>query len=144
MAKHRHCSAPALAARLAHFQQVTPSYGPGLFPCYTLADVPRTKNALEQCFGAHRYHERRATGHTGASPALVLRGAVRLVAWAATRLRSFTGAELAPAQLRPWQTRRQPLESRRQQRVRRSRLRRNSAAYLTRLEKDLLQLILPP
>ena len=144
MAKHQHRSAPALAAMLAHFQKVTQSYWPGLFPCYTLADVPRTNNDLEQVFGAHRYHERRATGRKGASPALVLRGAVRMVACAATRLRSFTGAELAPEHLRSWQTLRQQLESRRQQRVRRSRFRRNPAAYLARLEKDLLQLILPP
>ena len=144
MAKYQRRSAPILAAMLAHFQKVTRSYWPGLFHCYHLSDVPRTKNDLEQCFGAHRCHERRATGRKGASPALVLRGAVRLVAWAATRLRSFPGAELAPAQLRPWQTLRQQLENRRQQRVRRYRFRRNPAAYLERLEKDLLQLILPP
>ena len=129
---------------LTHFQKVTQSDWPGVFHGYTLADVPRTKNELEQCLGAHRYHERRATGRTGASPALGLRGVVRLGAYAATRLRSCTGAARAPEHLRPWQTRRQQLESRRQQRVRRSRFHRNPAADLARLEKDLLQLILPP
>jgi hypothetical protein len=144
MAKHQHRSAPILAAMLAHFHKVTRSYWPGLFHCYHRSDVPRTNNDLEQVFGAHRYHERRATGRKGASPALVLRGAVRMAAWAATRLRSFAGEELAPKNLQNWQALRQQLESRRQQRVRRSRFRRNPDAYLKMLEKDLLQLILPP
>ena len=67
-----------------------------------------------------------------------------MVACAATRLRAFAGEELAPEHLHHWQTLRQQLENRRQQRVRRSRFRRHPAAYLERLEKDLLQLILPP
>ena len=144
MAKYQRRSAPILAAMLAHFQKVTRSYWPGLFHCYQLSHVPRTNNDLEQFFGAHRYHERRATGRKGASPALVLRGSVRIVACAATRLRSCAGEELVPEHLQNWQTLRQQLENRRQQRVRRYRFRRNPAAYLERLEKDLLQLILPP
>jgi hypothetical protein len=110
----------------------------------SLADVPRTNNAREQCFGAQRYHERRATGRKGAAPALVWRGRVRMAACAATRLRSFAGEQLVPEKRQPWQTLRQHLESRRQQRVRRSRFRRNPEAYLAALERDLLQLILPP
>jgi hypothetical protein len=129
---------------LAHFQKVTRSSWPSLFPCYQLSDVPRTNNDLEQFFGAHRYHARRATGRKGASPALVLRGSGRIVACAATRLRSFAGEALVPEHLQNWQTLRQQLENRRQQRVRRYRFRRNPVAYLERLEKDLLQLILPP
>jgi hypothetical protein len=144
MAQYHHRSAPALAAMLAHFQKVTRSYWPGVFYCYHCSDVPRTHNDLEQFFGAHRYHERRATGRQGASPALVLRGAGHRVACAATRLRSFAGEELAPEHLHRWQTLRQPLESRRQQRVRRSHFRRHPEAYLALLDKDLLQLILPP
>src|SRR5262249_20128186 len=76
-----------------------------------------------QFFGAHRYHERRATGRKGASPAFVLRGAVQLVAYAATRLRPFTGEELAPDQTQSWQELRQRLETRRQQRTHRRRFR---------------------
>jgi hypothetical protein len=144
MVQHHHRSAPALAAMLAHCQKVTRSYWPGLFHCYDDSDVPRTNNDLEQFFGAHRSHERRATGCKGASPALVLRGAVRMVACAATRLRSFAGAELAPEHLHHWQTLRRQLESRCQQRVRRSRFRRHPEASLELLEKDLLQLILQP
>ena len=144
MARHQHRSAPALAAMLAHVRQVTRSYWPGLLHCYHLPDVPRTHNDLEQCFGSHRDHERRATGRKGASPALVLRGAVTMTACAATRLRPFAGDDLVPLNLHEWQTLRHQLESRRQQRVSRYRFRRNPNAYLAALEKDLLQLILPP
>ena len=144
MARSQNRSAPSLAAMLAHFRKVTRSYWSGLFHCYYLADLPRTNNDLEHFFGAHRYHERRATGRKSASPALVLRGMVRMAACAATRLRSFTGEELVPANLQNWQALRQQLESRRQQCVRRYRFRRHPDAYLAALEKDLLQLILPP
>ena len=78
-------AAGALAPALAHFCKVSRSYWPGLFHCYTVPELPRTNNFLEQFFGAHRSHERRATGRKVASPALVLTGSVRLVAAAATR-----------------------------------------------------------
>jgi hypothetical protein len=143
-AKQQHRSAPSLAAMLAHVRKVTQSYWSGLFHCYHIAALPRTNNDLEQFFGAHRYHERRATGRKGASPALVLRGMVRMAACAATRLCPFTGEELVPDNLQEWQTLRHKLERRRQQRVHRYRFRRHPDAYLAALEKDLLQLILPP
>ena len=76
-----------LRQQLTHFIQVTKSYRPGLFACYTTADVPRTNNDLEHLFGSHRYHERRASGRKVASPALVVRGSVQVVAGLATRLR---------------------------------------------------------
>jgi hypothetical protein len=144
MTRNQHRSTPTLAAMLAHFRKVTRSYWPGLFHCYHLADVPRTNNELEQFFGAHRYHERRTTGRKGASPALVLRGAVKMTARAATRLHLFAGQELAPAKLQDWKALRQKLESRHQQRVRRYRFRHAPQTYLAALEKELLQLILPP
>jgi hypothetical protein len=144
MARHQHRSAPTLAAMLAHFRKVTRSYWPGLFHCYHISHLPRTNNDLEQFFGAHRYHERRTTGRKGASPALVLRGMVKMTAHAATRLHPFDGQELAPENLQAWKALRQKLESRHQQRVRRSRFRRDSQTYLATLEKDLFQLILPP
>jgi hypothetical protein len=141
---HQHAKAGSLAPAVDHFLKVTRSYWPGLFHCYSVPDLPRTNNELEQFLGAHRYHERRATGRKGASPTLVLRGSVRLVACAATRQRPVTGEELAPTTVRAWQELRQQLESRRQQRIRRRHFRRDSNAYLEALEKDLLQLILPP
>jgi hypothetical protein len=143
MTRHR-TKAGALTPAVDHFLKVSHSYWPGLFHCYSVPDLPRTNNDLEQFFGAHRYHERRATGRKGASPAFVLRGAVQLVAYAATRLRPFTGEELAPDQTHAWQELRQSLEFRRQQRTQRRRFRRDPAAYLAKLEADFLQLILPP
>jgi hypothetical protein len=143
MVRHQTKVGP-LAPAVTHFVTVTRSYWPGLFHCYRLPELPRTNNDLEQFFGAHRYHERRATGRKVASPALVLRGSVRLAAAAATRLRTVEGEELVPENLRAWQALRQQLERRRLRRVQRYRFRRNPQAYLDALEKDLLQLILPP
>jgi hypothetical protein len=136
-------TAGTLAPALGHFRKVTYSYWPGLFPCYTVPDLPRTNNDLEQFFGAYRYHERRATGRKVASPALVLRASVRLIACAATRLHLFTSTELAPAMVSAWQALRHDLETRRQQRTQRRCFRRDPATYLAKLEADLLQLSLP-
>ena len=143
MRQHQ-AKAGTLASAVGHFLKVSRSYWPGLFQCYTVPELPRTNNDLEQFFGAYRYHERRATGRKVASPAVVLRGAVRLVACAATRIRPFTSAELAPDTVSVWQELRQTLETRRQQRTQRRRFRQDPAAYLATLEADLLKLILPP
>jgi hypothetical protein len=143
MTRHQ-TTAGSLTPAVDHFLTVSRSYWPGLFHCYSVPDLPRTNNDLEQCFGAHRSHERRATGRKGASPAFVLRGAVQLVADAATRLHPFTSEERAPDQVHTWQELRQRLETRRQQRTHRRRFRRDPASYLTKLATDLLQLILPP
>ena len=143
MTRHR-AAAGRLTPALTHFLKVSRSYWPGLFHCYEVPDVPRTNNALEQCFGAHRYHERRATGRKGASPALVLRGSVRLVAATATRLRVFSAEELAPEDVDAWKALRQELVIRRQRRTLRHRFRRDPVSYLMQLEADLLQLTLPP
>ena len=144
MARNQNRSAPTLANMLAHFRKVTRSYWPGLFHCYHLSELPRTNNDLEQFFGAHRYHERRATGRKGASPALVLRGSVKVAACAATRLHPFEAQDLVPENLQDWKALRHNLQSRQQQRVRRYRFRRDPQSYLAALEQDLLQLILPP
>jgi hypothetical protein len=143
MRQHR-TKAGALAPAVGHFLKVSRRYWPGLFHCYSVADLPRTNNALEQFFGAYRSHERRATGRKVASPAVVLRGAVRLVACVATRLRPFTSAELAPDPISAWQELRHALETRRHQRTQRRRFRRDPATYLRQLEVKLLQLSLPP
>lgn len=137
-------AAGTLAPALVHVRKVTRSYWPGLFPCYTLPDLPRTNNDLEQFFGAYRYHDRRATGRKAASPGVVFSGSVRVVAAAATRLRPFSAEELAPENVSAWQALRQERETRRQQRTLRRRFRRAPVSYLAKLEADLLQLILPP
>jgi hypothetical protein len=133
----------ALAGAAAHFVRVSRSYWPGLFPCYEVADLPRTNNDLERFFGSHRYHERRCSGRKGASPGLVLRGQARLLAAAATRHREIGVAELAQVDRSRCAELRRQLEARRQRRVRRRRFRRNPQAYLQALEEKLLQSTLP-
>ncbi len=142
MAQHRD-EAGVLVPAVDHFLKVTTSYWPGLFHCYTVPDLPRTNNDLEQYFGAARHHERRATGRKSASPALVVRGAVRVVAAVATRLHPWSAADLCPPDLAQWRALRQALEYRHEARRAQRRFRRDSTAYLTELEDLLLQLSLP-
>ena len=137
-------AAGTLAPALMHFQKVTRSYWPGLFACYTVPDLPRTNNDLEQFFGSYRYHDRRTTGRKVASPSLVLNGSYCVMAAAATRLHTYSATELAPENIKAWQELRQAREPRRQQRILRRRFRRDPASYLAKLEANLLQLILPP
>ncbi len=99
---------------LTTFRKVTASYWPGLFHCYDVADLPRTNNDLEQYFGSARYHERRATGRKTASPGVVVRGAVRIVANVATHLYHFCGADLQPTDIERWYTLRDELDMRQQ------------------------------
>ena len=128
---------------MGHFLKVTRSYWPGLFHCYDVPGLPKTNNDLEHLFGSGRYHERRATGRKVASPALVLRGPVRLVAAAATRLRTFTGESIAPADAGAWRRLRAELDDRREVRKHRCRFRRDPETYLRRLEQQLHQTTLP-
>jgi hypothetical protein len=139
-----HANAGSLAPAVGHCRKGRRSDWPGLLHGDSVPALPRTTNDLEQFFGAYRSHERRATGRQVASPAVVLRGAVRLLACAATRLRPFTSAALAPDTVRAWQALRHALETRRHQRPQRRRFRRAPAPYRAKLEADLLQLILPP
>jgi hypothetical protein len=142
MRRHR-AAAGSLAQAVDHFLKVTRSYWAGLFHCYTVEGLPRTNNELEQFFGSHRYHERRASGRKGASPGLVLRGEARLLAAAATRQRRYTAAELAGVDADRRQELRGRLEARRQRRVGRARFRRDPQASLLQLEEQLIQLALP-
>jgi hypothetical protein len=143
-AMQRHgASAGTLKEGVAHFVKVSRSYWPGLFACYDTPDVPRTNNDLEQLFGSHRYHERRATGRKGASPALVLRGSARLVAGLATRQGTVTVVDLSGADRTQWRKLRAELEQRRQRRVERRRFRRDREGYLNDLENKLTQSGLP-
>jgi hypothetical protein len=143
MTRHR-ASAGALASGIDHFVKVSRSYWPGLFTCYDVAGVPRTNNDLEQAFGSHRYHERRASGRRGASPSLVLRGSVKLLAGLATRRREVTAEQLSGADRAAWRAKRAELERRRSRRTDRRRFRRDPAAYLRELEDKLNQSGLRP
>jgi hypothetical protein len=134
----------ALAKGLRHFVKVHRSYEAGLFHCYDRQDLPRTNNDLEQLFGSHRYHERRASGRKGATPGLVVRGSVRLVAGVVTRLHISTGPELAPKDVTQWQRQRAELDRRGDTRRRQRRFRKHPQTYLRDLEHQFHQSILPP
>ena len=143
MTTHRG-SAGALRDGIDHVVKVGRSYWPGLFACCDTPALPRTDNDPEQALGSHRYHERRATGRKGASPALVLRGAAKLVAGLATRHREVTAADLDGADRVAWKRLRSELETRRARRVQRRRFRRDPDGYLNALENKLVQSRLPP
>lgn len=139
----RRDKAGSLATAVDHFLKVTASYWPGLFHCYAVADLPRTNNDLEQLFGCHRHHERRATGRKVASPSLVLRGSARIIAATVTRIAPPTALDLATADHSRWRKLRSALEAHRQARACRTRFRRNQEAFLADLERRAEQLGLP-
>ncbi len=141
--RHEQAALGDLAWGVAHFRKVTRSYWPGLFRCYTTAGLPRTNNALEQCFGSARYHERRATGRNGASPAMVIRGQVRLLALVVTRATPLSNDALRPADIEQWRTLRAELDDRQETRRVQLRFRRDATTYLTDLEERLLKSSLP-
>jgi hypothetical protein len=136
--------AGGLGPAIGQFRKVTRSYWPGLFRCYDVADLPRTNNDLEQFFGSYRYHERRASGRKVACPGTVVRGSVRLVAAAATRLRSIEVADLVPTDLAAWRDLRGSLERRQEVRTLGRRFRRDPVTYLRSLEEALIKAALPP
>ena len=110
-----------------------------------MADLPRTNNGLEQLFGSTRHHERRCTGRKVASPSLVLRGSVRIVAGLSTRQQAYSAQDLSDIKLDTWRKLKAGLEVRRESRTFRRRFRRDPKAYLHQLERRLLNLkpILP-
>jgi hypothetical protein len=143
LARHRG-SCGELQGAFAHFRKVTRSYWPGLFRCYAVAELPRTNNDLEQFFGSYRYHERRASGRKVACPGTVVRGSVRLVASAATRLRPVEVTDLIVSDVSAWRDLRGRLERRQAVRTLGRRFRRDPAAYLRSLEENLINQTLPP
>ncbi|BCL81205.1 hypothetical protein ccbrp13_36700 [Ktedonobacteria bacterium brp13] len=128
-----------LQQMIATFLKVTASYQPGLFHCYDVTDLPRTNNDLEHVFGSARYHERRATGRKQASPGLVVRDSVRLVAAIATQNYHFSGPDLAPRDLTRWQTLRKQINYRHEARREHVRFRKEPEHYLRALEEQLSQ-----
>jgi hypothetical protein len=134
-----------LSGAVSLFLKVTKSYWKGLFRCYRFPEgtLPRTNNDLEHLFGSARYHERRASGRKGASPAMVVRGSVRVVAAVATPPEGFGAADIRPTDLQGWRTLRASLEKRRESRRAQLRFRRDPEAYLARLEEQLLKRVLP-
>jgi hypothetical protein len=134
-----------LSGAVSLFLKVTKSYWKGLFRCYRFPEgtLPRTNNDLEHLFGSARYHERRASGRKGASPAMVVRGSVRLLAAVATPPEGFDAASIRPIDIEGWRALRGSLEKRRESRRAQLRFRRDPEAYLGRLEEQLLKQALP-
>lgn len=114
------------------------------FHCYDIADLSRTNNDLEQFFGSARYHERRTTGRKAASPGIVVRGSVRIVASASTRLHHFCETDLRPVDIGRWYALRDEIDVRQHARRTQARFRRDPGTYLADLENKLLLLRLPP
>ena len=142
IARHRKV-AGRLGGAIGHLLKVTRGCWAGLFGSYDTRGLPRTTNALEQLFGSYRYHERRASGRKVASPGMVVRGSVRLVAATATRLGPIDAAELAPSDLARWRSLRGTLERRQEARAQGHRFRRDPAGYLKSLEDTLIKPALP-
>jgi hypothetical protein len=132
-----------LSGAFDHFQKVTRSYGSGLFRCYGVTNLPRTNNDLEQFFGSYRYHERRASGRKVASPGTVVRGSVRLVASATTRMRVVDGSDLVPSNLAAWRELRAGLERREAMRTLGRHFRSDPKSYLKKIENSMINQTLP-
>ena len=135
--------AGVLSGAVSLFLKVSRSYWKGLFRCYRFPDLPPTNNDLEHHFGCVRYSERRASGRKGASPAMVVRGSVRVVAAVATPPEGFVANDIRPMDLQGWQSLRASLEKRRESRRAQLRFRRDPEAYLAKLEEQLLKQALP-
>jgi hypothetical protein len=142
LARHRRATG-RLSAAFEHFLRVTRSYGPGLFACSEVADLPRTNNDLEQFFGSYRYHERRCSGRKVACPGTVVRGSVRIVAATASRLRPIEVNDLVPSDVGAWQSLRASLERRQAVRTLGRRFRRDPEADRQSLERVLINQALP-
>jgi hypothetical protein len=134
----------ALGNVVERFSKVTANYAPGLFYTYDVADVPRTNNDLEQCFGSIRWHERRTTGHKQAVPGLVVRGPVRVLAAAATHYQCFCVQALQLRDPQAWYDLRDHLAYREENRRMQFRFRKDPSAFLATLEDMLIKPSLPP
>jgi hypothetical protein len=127
-----------LAEGATHVYRVTRTDWPGLFHWYDDPAIPRTNNDLEQYFGRARHHERRATGRKRSSPAVAVRGAVRVVAAVATQTAEVQAVDLRPKEVSNWRAVRARLEARHERRRAARRFRRDPAAFLSALEARLL------
>ncbi len=141
--REQQASLGSLSEAISTFLKVTESYWLGLFQCYDVADLPRTDNELEQCFGSVRYGERRASGRRGAIAGLVVRWPVRVVTALALRRQCFLPRALSLQDPEAWYAMREQLDSRREARRKQLRFRKDPAAYLAALEEILLKTSLP-
>ena len=121
------------------FLKVTANYEDGLFHCYAVPDLPATNNDLERRFGMLRHHERRTSVRRAVSGALVVRGAVRVMAVLSADRLEEAAEHLRLRDRAAWQALRGQLDTRAESRRAQRRFRRAPAAYLTKLEQQLLQ-----
>lgn len=128
----------SLGETIVHFCQITKNFAPGLFQCYDVEGLPCTNNALEECFGVARLHERRATGRRGAIPGVVVRGSVRVVTAVTSKQHRFSVEELQPRDYLQWRRLRAQLAQREECRHQQFRFRRDPVRYLATLEAQLL------
>ena len=133
-----------LSEYIEHFYKVTASYSSGLFHCYWVEGLPRTNNNLEQMFGSFRHHQRRCTGLKKAPSSTVISGSSKIVAAIATKLKTFSAIDLATIDPDKWRQKRQEIKKLRQSRLQQRHFRKDPDKYLTELETELLQAILPP
>lgn len=136
-------ASPFLSEAASQFVKVTHSYGAGLFRCYEHPDLPRTNNDMEHYFGSWRYQERRMSGRKRTSASTVVRGSVRLMAAAVTRVCPMEAADLRPHSLPAWRALRSQLEKRRETRRQQRRFRHDPDAYLANIEEQFLKQTLP-
>ena len=141
--REQQASLGSLGAAITEFLKVTTSYWPGLFQCYDVANLPRTDNELEHCFGSLRYSERRASGRRGAIAGLVVRGPVRVLTALALRRQCFLPRALVLKDPETWDTLREQLIFRREARRKQLRFRKDPAAFLAALEAILFKTGLP-
>ena len=141
--REQQASLGTLGEAIGTFLKVTESYWAGLFHCYDVADLPRTNNELEHCFGSVRYGERRASGRRGAIAALVVRGPVRVLTALARLRQCFLPRALVLDDPEAWYAMREQLTFRREARRKQLRFRKDPAAYLAALEDILLKIGLP-
>lgn len=141
--REQQASLGPLKGAITTFLKVTKSYWAGLFHGYEIADLPRTDNELEQCFGAVRDSARRASGRRGAIAGLVVRGPVRVVTALALRRQCFLPRALYLKDPLAWYTLREQLSSRQEAHRQQFRFRKDPVASLAALEAIRLKTGLP-
>ena len=131
-------SSRSLAEALDHFRKGTRSHWPNLFGCYDFADPPWTNNDLDHVFDSYRDHERRPSGRKAALPGTAVRDSVRLVASAASRLRTIEAEDLIPTDRKAWNALRTSPERHMSVRTLGGRCRHEPDAYLKSLEDTII------
>ena len=130
----------ALDLSQSHRQSISPAFF--IATIFLIFHAPTT--SWSSISAEPSYHERRATGRKQASPGVVVRGSVRVVASVTSRLHPFAGPELCPPDLTRWRALRSELNHRHEARCMQYRFRKSPESYLAALEEKLSKERLPP